>query len=293
MSRLLSYACAATLFAGLIAVVGCGGGGGESSLGASGTISGRTSQSVSTAPSTPTTVPTTGGLTISLPVVAPNGTTTTQQVTIPSTAIFATVPANSPLFVLNAGSALLNGTFASGVGIGGDLASSLASIPTSGVSLSNLGAFLQNVALPIPPGPNGSRLVITLPQGNVTTRALTVAHTVFDGKFYVDLDSHGNLLITSPLPLTQTGKIPNNGENAVGSDQLCTFGPGNAGRNATLDIDYGNGFKLHQAHAIALDSNNNLSVHFFDLTTDTSAVPQGGVDTVSLKIGNRSGDTSP
>ena len=288
MSRLLSYACAATLFAGLIATAGCGGGGGEGALGASGTLRGATAQSSASAPNVVTVVPVTGGQALTLPVKdAVTGVVTTQTVVIPSTPIFANVPANSPLAVINLGSTLLGGTFSGGLGIGGDLASSIASSPTSGINLSNLGSLLQNLALPIDPVA-GTRLVITLPQGNVKTRDVTIKSSSVDGRFYVDI-SGGGVSIVSPVPTSIDGVIPNNGENAAGARETCIFGPGNLGRSATLDIVYGNGFELHQSRNIQPDSTNGnaLTAKFANLTLDTSNVPAGGVDSVILTIGDR------
>lgn len=288
MSRLLSYACAATLFAGLIATAGCGGGGGEGALGASGTLRGTTAQSSASAPNVVTVVPVAGGQALTLQVKdAVTGAVTTQTVVIPSTPIFANVPANSPLAVINLGSTLLGGTFSGGIGIGGDLASSLDSKTTTGISLSSVGALLQNLALPIDPVA-GTRLVITLPQGNVKTRDLTVKNTSIAGRFYVDT-SGGTVTVVSPVPTSIDGVIPNNGENASGARETCIFGPGNLGRSATLDIVYGNGFELHQSRNIQPDSTNGnaLTVKFANLTLDSSNVPAGGVDSVSLTIGDR------
>ncbi|MCX6379262.1 MAG: hypothetical protein NT023_07250 [Armatimonadetes bacterium] len=288
MSRLLSYACAATLFAGLIATAGCGGGGGEGALGASGQLRGTTAQSSASAPNVVTVVPVAGGQALTLQVKdAVTGAVTTQTVVIPSTPVFANVPANSPLAVINLGSTLLGGTFTGGVGISGDLASSIASISTSGISLSNIGSLLQNLALPIDPVA-GTRLTITLPQGNVKTRDLTVKNTSVTGRFYVD-NSGGSITIVSPIPTSINGVIPNNGENAAGAFQTCIFGPGNLGRSATLDIVYGNGFELHQSRNIQPDSANGnaLTAKFTNLTLDTSNVPAGGVDSISLTIGDR------
>lgn len=297
MSRLLSYACAATLFAGLIATAGCGGGGGEGSLGASGSVTGRTSSGSGKAPSVDTPVPAAGGVTITVPVTDPaTGVTTNTAVTIPSAPIFTNVPANSPLAVLNQGSVLLTGVFGSAgrIGIGGDRASSLASIGTTGVNVDTAtGALAQALAVPIAPV-TGTKVVLTLPQGNVkTTRGLTIGTTVFEGKFYID----GIATITSPVPVAIDGTLPNDGENAVGSAVTCLFGPGNLGRSATLDVIYGNGFELHQGRNIQrLGANitlagvtytNPLHVKFSNLSVDTSAVPAGGISSVSLTIGDR------
>ncbi len=288
MSRLLSYACAATLFAGLVATAGCGGGGGEGSLGASGQLRGTTTQSNATAPNVATVVPVAGGQALTLQVTNPvTGAVTTQTVVIPSTPIFANVPANSPLAIINQGSTLLSGTFSGGVGIGGDLASANASISTSGITLSNAGALLQNLAIPIDPVA-GTRIVLTLPQGNVNTRALTIGSTVFSGKVYITTTG-GVVTIINPIPTNQTGTIPNDGENAGGSSEYVTWGPGNQGRSATLDVVYGNGFTLHQARQIQPDPNNGgvLAATFSNLSVDTSNVPAGGVTSVTFTVGDK------
>jgi len=275
MSRLLSYACAATLCVGLAVVTGCGGGG-EGTISASGKLSGNTTQANGTSSNVaPIAIPASGGIPVTATV---NGVAVT--VTVPSSAVTATVPANAVLSVLQAGSVLAAGDYAPGgtVGIGDDLASSLASLSakTSGITLSNLGALIQNLGIPIDPGPTGTRVVLTLPQGNVKTRDLTIGTQIIDGRTYVR-----GANVISHVPVSVTGTIPNNGENAAGAQETCIWGAGNVGRAVTLDVVYGNGFSLHQSRSI--DANNTAV--FRDLTVDTSNVPAGGVQSVTLTVG--------
>ena len=83
------------------------------------------------------------------------------------------------------------------------------------------------------------------------------------------------------MPIAVVGRIPGNGENAVGSVVTATFGPYNNGRSATLTVDYGNGFSLHQSTTIS----NNIAA-FNNLQQDSSNVPATGVETVSFAIGD-------
>jgi len=270
MSRLLSYACAATLCVGLAVVTGCGGGG-EGTVSASGKLTGTTTQATAASSNVaPVAIPASGGTPVTATV---NGVPVT--VTVPSSTITTTVPVGAVLSVLNAGSVIAAGDYGvlSTVGIGGDLTSSLASLnaKNSGINLNNLGALIQNLGIPIDPGPAGTRVVLTLPQGNVKTRDLTIGSQVIDGATYIK----GGKVI-SHIPLSINGTIPNNGENAAGSQETCIWGAGNTGRLATLDVVYGNGFSLHQSRNI--DANNTAV--FRDLTVDTSNVPAGGVESV-------------
>jgi len=276
MSRLLSYACAATLCLGLAVITGCGGGGESAVPPASGKLTGTITQGSGTSSNVaPIAIPASGGTPVTATV---NGVPVTA--TVPSSTIATTVPVGAVLSVLNAGSVITAGDYGvlSTVGIGGDLASSLASLATktSGITLSNLGALIQHLGIPIDPGPGGTRVVLSLPQGNVKTRDLTIGTQVLDGKTYI---KGGNVI--SHVPLSITGTIPNNGENAAGSQETCIWGAGNTGRLATLDVVYGNGFSLHQSRNI--DANNTAV--FRDLTVDTSNVPAGGVESVTLTVG--------
>jgi len=276
MSRLLSYACAATLCLGLAVITGCGGGGESAVPPASGKLTGTITQGSGTSSNVaPIAIPASGGTPVTVTV---GGVPVT--VTIPSSTITDTVPVGAVIAVLNSGGVLAAGDYGAGatIGIGGDLASALASLSakTSGITLSNLGGLIQNLGIPIDPGPAGTRVVLSLPQGNVKTRDLTIGTQVIDGKTYI---KGGNVI--SHVPLSITGTIPNNGENAAGAKETAIWGAGNAGRSATLDVVYGNGFTLHQARVI--DAAN--TVVFQDITTDTSNVPAGGVQSVTLTVG--------
>jgi hypothetical protein len=123
----------------------------------------------------------------------------------------------------------------------------------------------------------GTPVSISLPQGNVDTRVLTIKRVTFSGKFYF---VGGQAVI--PIPATIDGKIPNNGENAVGSAVTCTWGAGNNGRSATLQVVYGNGFQLHQTQTIT-----GGSALFNNLSLDAAEVPQNGVEEVNFTIGDR------
>jgi len=201
-------------------------------------------------------------------------------VIVPSSTITDNIPPGAVISVIETGSALIQGDFGDGaaLGIGGDLASAGASLSgkTSGITLGALGNLVQSLGIPIAPGPTGTRIVLSLPQGNVKTRDLTIGTQIIDGRTYVR-----GANVISHVPLSVTGTIPNNGENAAGAQETCIWGAGNVGRAVTLDVVYGNGFSLHQSRSI--DANNTAV--FRDLTVDTSNVPAGGVQSVTLTVG--------
>jgi len=275
MSRLLSYACAATLCLGLAVVTGCGGGG-EGGIGASGKLTGNTTQSSGASTNT-----------VAIPVPAAGGTEVKVlvggkevAVIVPSSTITDNIPPGAVISVIETGSALIQGDFGDGaaLGIGGDLDSAGASLAgkTSGITLSALGNLVQSLGIPIAPGPTGTRIVLSLPQGNVKTRTLTIGKTSIDGNSYI----RGGKTI-SHVPTKLEGNIPNNGENAAGAKETVTWGEGNVGRLATLDIVYGNGFSLHQSRSIKTDN----TATFENLTVDSQNVPDGGVESVLLTVG--------
>ncbi|HEX2998653.1 MAG TPA: hypothetical protein VHR86_00160, partial [Armatimonadota bacterium] len=82
------------------------------------------------------------------------------------------------------------------------------------------------------------------------------------------------------LPTHFEGTIPNNGENAAGSQVTVQFGAGNNGRQCTLRVVYGNGFVLQQTQTV-----QNSSATFANLSWDSSNVPNDGVELVSFAVG--------
>ncbi|HEX2998637.1 MAG TPA: hypothetical protein VHR86_00080, partial [Armatimonadota bacterium] len=122
----------------------------------------------------------------------------------------------------------------------------------------------------------GSYYTFSVPGGALTGRALNVSTVSFSGTWYYN----GGAVI-SPLPTHFGGTIPNNGENAAGSQVTVQFGAGNDGRQCTLRVEYGNGFVLQQTQTIQDDG----SATFTNLTTDTVNVPNNGVQLVSFVVG--------
>jgi len=163
----------------------------------------------------------------------------------------------------------------------------------SGVTIGSGGLTTQNVALPVSNGtngtPNGSFYSISFPGGSLNTispgvkpfspKILTIQTTQFNGQYYVLLVNN-KVQVISPVPTSVTGNIPNNGQNAAGSKVICLFGPGNNGRSATLNIDYGNGFSLSQEKVIASNK-----VTFSNLQLDSSNVPRTGIKLLEFTVG--------
>ena len=253
-------------------LAGCDGGSSTTATtGPSNTVRGATTQGAATA-STPITVPTAGGASQTVTVGG-----VSETAVVPSGAA-TNVAAGSPLAVVQSGSTLLAGSFAANAPL------SVNGVSNSGVTTNADGSVVQNIALPID-AVNGTDYAFALPQGNVQTRALaaatartralTVHATTFSGRFY----SRGGVTI-SPLPTGVTGKIPNNGENASGSQVTATFGAGNDGRTARLTVNYGNGFVLDQTQTI-----KGGLVTFQNFATDASNVPISGVASLALAVG--------
>jgi hypothetical protein len=201
-------------------------------------------------------------------------------VTIPSTGVAATVPANTVLAVIRQGSQPFAGAFPPntpvGLGVDDTSADASATRGDSGITIDQQGALIQNLAVPVTDGVNGTPLNLSIPQGNVTGRVLTVHHWRISGLIYI---RGGQVII--PIPTNLNGVIPNNGENAAGSFMETTWWPGNNGRHATLRVEYGNGFVLNQTKTIA----NNFT-KFENIVQDASDVPGNGVDLVALRVGS-------
>jgi hypothetical protein len=242
-------------------LAGCSSGTSSVATGPTNTVRGLTTQDSATA-SAPITVPTSGGVTQTLKVGGAS-----ETVVVPS-GVAASVPAGATLAVVQSGSTLLSGAYTGGAPI------SINGVSDSGLTVNIGGGITQNVALPIDAA-QGTDYAIGLPQGDVQTRALTIGKTTFSGRFYVR-----NGAIVSPLPLGVNGKIPNNGENAAGSQVTATFGAGNDGRTAHLTVDYGNGFVLDQTQTI-----KSSKAAFQNFATDASSVPANGISTLSLVVG--------
>lgn len=264
MARLLSYLGAVIALTGAVILTGCDsgstGGGGASGI-LTGSVNVQTGNTAAAA-----TIPANGGAPATV-----NGVSGT----IPSGFLptGTTVPAGTPAAVIAQGSLPIKEGFPVGSTLG--VGSSVANVNfNSGVGLGPQGEVTGNVVVPVT-NPAGTSVVIALPQGNVITRDLGIQSVIFSG----DLVFQGGIIII-PVPLSINGVIPNNGENAVGSHVTCTWGPGNNGRSATLNVQYGNGFSLHQSRVIT-----NLTASFTDLTTDSSDVPAGGVQTVAFAVG--------
>jgi hypothetical protein len=189
------------------------------------------------------------------------------NVIVPSGVTDPTVTPNTFLAVLPAGFGF-RGAFTPGA----DLV--VNGVTNSGARVGIDGLLDHPVGLPVTEA--GVPYTLSFPDGTLDTRALTVANFVFEGTFYLRTNQ-----VISPVPISLTGSIPNNGENAVGAHISATFSAGNNGRSATLTIDYGTGFVLQQTKTIA-----NNAVSFSDLSMDTQNVPNTGVQTIKLAIGN-------
>lgn len=247
----------------VIASIGCGGSSSTTTQPATGTLNFSGGDQVQTTPTTTTTVPATGGSTIS---TAAGGTAVVPSGSVPAG---TTVDPSVPVLIVpkNTG---FTGTYTSGVSLGVNDATD------TGAAVSTSGLLAQDVALPITDPVNGTPYTLTFPAGTLnTSRDLTVKQTTLSGRIYIR-----NNMIISPIPTDLAGTLPNNGQNAVHTAVIASFGAGNDGRTATLTVDYGTGFVLHQTKTI---SNNGVT--FQDLTTDTQSVPSTGVKLVSLAVG--------
>ena len=267
----------------VVLVAGCAGNASSSQPTASGNLNFGGASTVSTTSTSNTTVPSSGGTSVS---TSDSGTGNTAIVPSGAVAPNTTIPSGTQFAVIPAGVGF-TGTFDSGLMIG------VNGTTNSGVGVSHSGSTATNIALPLTNGANGTSYALTFPGGTLSTAlkasvgltkvtpdVLTIQATSFTGKFYV-LIQNGKPVIVSPVPAAITGRIPNNGQNAVGSVVTAAFGPGNIGRSATLAIDYGTGFVLRQTKKIA-----NNSVTFADFQQDGSNVPSSGVKLVAFTIGD-------
>lgn len=246
-----------TILAALAVVAaGCGGGGSNPVPSANGGVNFSGAETVPTTASSDAVIPATGGVVVSSgegDVVVPSGSG-------------ATVTAGSDLATLPAGVGLL-GSFAAGSTL------TVNGVTNSGLSLGTDGLSDQASGFPVADG--GTNYTLAFPAGTLdTTRALTVGSFVLTGRWYV------RPTLSIPVPISLSGTIPQNGQNAVGADVVATFLPGCNNRSATLTVTYGNGFVLQQTRTIAANQ-----VRFTNFTTDSVSIPAGGVQEVRLSVG--------
>jgi len=257
-----------------LALIGCGGSSASVGLPASGNANFNGSTTVSTTSTSAATVPASGGTTISTGDAGTGGTAV-----IPSGAVSAgtVVPPGTELAVIPAGTG-----FSGNFSVGSSL--SVNGVADSGIGVSGTGLTAVNMALPVAAG--GTSYTLTYPGGNLNTfaveakqpRILTIRATSIVGRYYV---LTGPLRVISPVPTEITGRIPNNGQNAMFASVVAGFGPGNNGRTATLTIDYGTGFGLNKTETIA-----NSRVAFDDLQKDSQNVPANGIALIRLVVGD-------
>lgn len=218
---------------------------------------------------TPVVVPATGGV---------QTTTSSGTAVIPSGSVppGTPIPANANLAIIPAGTGFIGTPSANSMTVNG--------VSDSGATLGGGGTLTVNVALPVDPGLTGTLYTLESPAEVLdTSRSLHVQTIRFKGKFYVQTSP---FQIISPVPTALRGSLPNDGENAMGSFIDATFGVGNTGRTARLDIDYGNGFTLHQTQTIATEVDGLGHAHFHNFVPDSSNVPQSGLALVSFTIGD-------
>lgn len=276
MKRIQYFGMAVALAAAVTQVCGCSGmigaldGNGAQPGHASGLISGGL-DSAKAALRERVTIPAGGSATIpSLIATLPDGQTTTlTDVVAPSLSDDdVTLDAGTIMLVIPKGTkSIVKGTFP---------ADAKVSINRHGtnIGVNQNGVLAHDIVLPWDLV-NGSGYTFSVPGGVITGRALNVGAVEFSGIWYYN----GGAVI-SPLPTHFEGTIPNNGENAAGSQVTVQFGAGNNGRPCTLRVVYGNGFMLQQTQTI-----QNRSATFADLTTDTVNVPNEGVELVSFAVG--------
>lgn len=280
MKRSLAFVSAAAI----LLTVGCGGGGssdntptasGNANFTGSETGTGTTGKAVG--------VPSTGGVTTKLS----DGT----SVVIPSGVLpgGTSVSGTTDLAIIPAGVGF-SGSFASGtaITIGQVSGTGVVSgeVANSGATVGTDGLLTVTAALPVTDPVNGTEYELGFPEGDLDTRALTVKRFRLRGRFYLRTIS-GKKTIISPIPTALSGKLPNNGENAVGSTMTATFGAGNEGRVATLRIQYTKGagsFILSDTKTISLVG-GKPKVTFSDIAKDAKNVPATGVWEVRLTLG--------
>lgn len=250
----------------LSGITGCGGGKNAIPANSGGGFSFTGAEASLGYSSTSAVVPVTGGASIT--ASGYSGTTIVPSGVLPAGTTLGT---DTPYAIIPAGIGFA-GTILSGQGV------TVNGVTTSGATVGSNGLLLQNVAIPVTEA--GTPVTMTFPAQDVTlSRVLTIREISFAGSFYL---LRNPVRIISPVPSDITGRIPNNGENAAGNSLTATWGAGNSGRTATLDIDYGTGFKLHQERVI---TNNKAT--FSNLTQDASNVPSSGIKSIKLSIGPR------
>jgi hypothetical protein len=265
MKRVLKSRLSILAAFAVLAAAGCGGDGNNPTPSANGAINFSGAEAAAATSNESVNVPATGGAEVS---------TTIGDAIIPSGA-----PTNEG--TVSAGETLA--TFPAGVGLLGNFAAG-STLRVNGVTNSGaqLGADgLSDQALAFPVSTEGTPYTLAFPAGTLdTTRALSVGEFVFSGKWYVSFEP---LRFSIPVPTGLSGTIPNNGQNAKGADVVATFLPGCNGRTATLRIVYGGGtgFVLEQTRTIA-----NNSVRFTNFQEDSVNVPNSGVSSVSLTVGD-------
>jgi len=252
--------------AAVVAVVGCGGDGTVHLP--TGTVNFSGAEAVSGHPAADTTVPASGGATTTVPGVS--GTTVIPSGSVPPG---TTVETTDYLVVIPSGTGFLGS-------VTGSPSISVNGTEDSGATVQSNGLLSTNVALPVPTGDTGKSYTIGYPTSSLNTdRVLTVQQIQFVGRFYVKLSP---LRVYSPVPIQLKGSLPNNGENAFGSFMNVWWNPLNAGRTATLFIDYGNGFKISQTRTI--DATGYAA--FRNFIPDNSNVPANGVALVKFTVGD-------
>jgi len=260
-SLLLGFASLA-----ILGGAGCAGSGAVKPSFATGNLNFSGAEQTTDTSTAPATVPATGGTTITtaggVTAVIPSG-SVPGGTTLPAGTIFVIIPAGVG--------------FAGTTPAGGQLV--INSVTNSGALVGLNGLLSVNVAIPVTPGPDGTLYSISFPNASLSTsRALTVQNIEFTGKFYILANP---LRVVSPVPVGLEGSLPNNGQNAAGSNVLATFASGNNGRSANLFVDYGTGFKLNQTRSVA-----SLQTRFTNLRFDSQNVPQNGVRLVRFIVGD-------
>jgi len=251
--------------AAIVAAVGCAGEG--TAHIPSGTLNFTGAETITGTSTAPATVPATGGTTVT--------TDAGGSATIPSGAVPAgtTLPAGTVFGIVPSGTGFL-GAISPGALV------TVNGTANSGGTVNSNGLLGVNLALPVAPGDAGTHYDLSLPAEVLnTSRVLHVGQIIFSGNFYIRLNP---VRVVSPVPIDLRGQLPNDGENAFGSFISATWGPGNSGRTATLFIDYGNGFTLHQTQVI----NARGQAIFRNFVPDSSNIPATGVALVSFTIGN-------
>lgn len=264
MKRVLKSRLSVLSAFAVLAVAGCGGGGNNPSPSANGAINYEGVPAASGFASESTPVPATGGATVS---------TGEGDVLIPSGAVAggSTVSSETPLAIFPAGIGF-PGTYAAGSTL------RVNGVTNSGAATGTDG--LTDTALAFPVSTEGTLYTLSFPAGALnTTRDLNVGRFDLVGRWYIFFEP---LSFSIPVPTSIEGTLPQNGQNARGADVVATF-IGCNGRTATLRVVYGGGtgFVLQQTRTI-----EDGQVRFTNLTEDSVPVPNSGVESVTLTVGD-------